>query len=170
MGRGSASLLQQSCPGGSGNIPSLPGPPPPTPAGGLAPPLFLHVPSPSASSDRRLSEGTFEREWEQRVAAVFRSQVGLVERYSDPGEPPGVGLPACLPACLPGAPCLSVNAAVPCSLLLPRLTAAGPVLRTLCLLPCRLPGRAADEGEAHAGAEGRHPLQCGEARQAAYLP
>ena len=30
-------------------------------------------------------QGTFEREWEQRVAAVFRSQVGVVERYSDPG-------------------------------------------------------------------------------------
>ncbi|PRW39283.1 mitochondrial-targeted muts 1 [Chlorella sorokiniana] len=53
--------------------------------GGLAPPLFLHVPpTASGSGDRRLSEGTFEREWEQRVAAVFRSQVGVVERYSDP--------------------------------------------------------------------------------------
>ncbi|EFN52896.1 hypothetical protein CHLNCDRAFT_138439 [Chlorella variabilis] len=52
--------------------------------GGLAPPLFLHVPASSASSDRRLSEGTFEREWEQRVATIFRSQVGVVERYNDP--------------------------------------------------------------------------------------
>lgn len=48
-------------------------------AGGLAPPLFLHVPASSASSDRRLSEGTFEREWEQRVATIFRSQVGAVQ-------------------------------------------------------------------------------------------
>ncbi|PSC67590.1 mitochondrial-targeted muts 1, partial [Micractinium conductrix] len=52
--------------------------------GGLAPPLFLHVPTPSAAADRRLSEGTFEREWEQRVSTLFRSQVGVVERYSDP--------------------------------------------------------------------------------------
>jgi len=60
--------------------------PRPAPPGGLAPPLFLHVPpAASGSGDRRLSESTFEREWEQRVAAVFRSQVGVVERYSDPG-------------------------------------------------------------------------------------
>ncbi|KAL4438720.1 hypothetical protein ABPG77_006324 [Micractinium sp. CCAP 211/92] len=52
--------------------------------GGLSPPLFLHIPASSAAADRRLSEGTFEREWEQRVASLFRSQVGIVERYSDP--------------------------------------------------------------------------------------
>ncbi|KAL4440153.1 hypothetical protein ABPG75_003154 [Micractinium tetrahymenae] len=52
--------------------------------GGLSPPLFLHMPASSAAADRRLSEGTFEREWEQRVASLFRSQVGIVERYSDP--------------------------------------------------------------------------------------
>lgn len=45
-------------------------------AGGLAPPLFLHVPAASSSADRRLKESTFEREWEQRVAATFKSQVG----------------------------------------------------------------------------------------------
>ena len=49
----------------------------PGPAGGLSPPLFLHMPASSAAADRRLSEGTFEREWEQRVASLFRSQVGL---------------------------------------------------------------------------------------------
>ncbi len=48
---------------------------PAPPAGGLAPPLFLHIPPSTASGDLRLSEGTFEREWEQRVAAIFRSQV-----------------------------------------------------------------------------------------------
>ncbi|KAI3431602.1 hypothetical protein D9Q98_004652 [Chlorella vulgaris] len=52
--------------------------------GGLAPPLFLHVPAASSSADRRLKESTFEREWEQRVAATFKSQIGAVERYSDP--------------------------------------------------------------------------------------
>ena len=46
-------------------------------AGGLVPPLFLHVPTPSVASDRRLTEGTSERAWEQRVAAIFRSQAGL---------------------------------------------------------------------------------------------
>lgn len=45
-------------------------------AGGLVPPLFLHLPQAGAAADRRLTEGTFEREWEQRVAAIFRSQVG----------------------------------------------------------------------------------------------
>jgi hypothetical protein len=100
------------------------------------------------------------------VAAVFRSQVGLVERYSDPGEQPGVALPACL-ACLSAVAFLWLPVPFPCrfcgSLLLPLCCACWALLRALCLLPCRLPGRAADEGQAHAGAGGRHTLQCGEA-------
>ena len=100
------------------------------------------------------------------MAAVFRSQVGLVERYSDPGEQPGVALPACL-ACLSAVAFLWLPVPFPCrfcgSLLLPLCCACWALLRALCLLPCRLPGRAADEGQAHAGAGGRHTLQCGEA-------
>lgn len=51
--------------------------------GGLAPPLFLHIPPAGAGTDKRLSESISEGEWEQRVGAVFRSQVGAVQRYDD---------------------------------------------------------------------------------------
>lgn len=49
--------------------------------GGLAPPLYVHVPPPSATSDARLSEATAEGEWGRRVAAIFRSEIGAVARY-----------------------------------------------------------------------------------------
>ncbi|KAL0046056.1 hypothetical protein WJX82_001167 [Trebouxia sp. C0006] len=50
--------------------------------GGLVPPLYLHS-SIHARQDRQISESTVEAEWEQRVSQLFRSQVGLVKKYSD---------------------------------------------------------------------------------------
>ncbi|KAK9832926.1 hypothetical protein WJX74_001881 [Apatococcus lobatus] len=51
--------------------------------GGMVPPLYIHK---SAQSNKasQLSEASFEAEWMHRVAAVSRSQVGLVRRYSSP--------------------------------------------------------------------------------------
>ena len=45
--------------------------------GGLAPPLFLHVPPAGSPGERRLREASFESEWEQRAKMVFRNQVRI---------------------------------------------------------------------------------------------
>ena len=58
--------------------------------GGLAPPLYIHIPPAGASADRRLSEATSEVEWERRVSSVFKNQVGAVEKYDD--KEPVVGM------------------------------------------------------------------------------
>lgn len=42
--------------------------------GGLSPPLYIHS-SVQGSLQGRLSEGSLESEWEQRVVQIFRSQV-----------------------------------------------------------------------------------------------
>ncbi|KAL0023521.1 hypothetical protein WJX79_006936 [Trebouxia sp. C0005] len=57
--------------------------------GGLVPPLYLHS-SIHARQDRQISESTVEAEWEQRVSQLFRSQVGLVKKYSDAEAVPGL--------------------------------------------------------------------------------
>ncbi|CAL8466240.1 g5776 [Coccomyxa elongata] len=49
--------------------------------GGLSPPLYIHS-SVQGSIQGRLSEGSVESEWEQRVVQIFRSQVGVVKRYN----------------------------------------------------------------------------------------
>ncbi|EIE20036.1 hypothetical protein COCSUDRAFT_58259 [Coccomyxa subellipsoidea C-169] len=48
---------------------------------GLSPPLYIHS-SVEGSLQGRLSEGSVESEWEQRVVQIFRSQVGIVKRYN----------------------------------------------------------------------------------------
>jgi len=58
--------------------------------GGLAPPLFIHAPAAGAAGDRRLTESTPEVEWERRVGAVFRTQVGAVLKYDDPDPVAGM--------------------------------------------------------------------------------
>lgn len=51
--------------------------------GGLSPPLFVHIPPPGLNSDPRVREAIPEGEWERRVASIFRTQFGSVQRYSD---------------------------------------------------------------------------------------
>jgi len=51
--------------------------------GGLAPPLYIHMPPAGANADRRLSEAISEAEWQRRVSSVFKSQVGAIEKYDD---------------------------------------------------------------------------------------
>ncbi|KAL4544776.1 hypothetical protein Ndes2526B_g00720 [Nannochloris sp. 'desiccata'] len=51
--------------------------------GGLAPPLYIHIPPAGASADRRLSEAISEAEWERRVSSVFKSQIGAIQKYDD---------------------------------------------------------------------------------------
>ena len=51
--------------------------------GGLAPPLFVHIPPASSGSDKRLTESISEVEWERRISGLFRNQVGAIQRYDD---------------------------------------------------------------------------------------